>query len=107
MDTLPRTTSHCGTLPFQRGLSSAALYVDSYRVSGDPHYTHRHAGLDRGATRTPSIESIHKDPRWAAPLTLTHLSTPVRLPLGLVMTEDVVKEKRNRVSLDKVKTLLG
>ncbi|GLD66595.1 plakophilin-4-like isoform X1, partial [Lates japonicus] len=74
MGTLPRTTSHCGTLPYQRssyGLSSAALYVDSYRVSGEPVYSHRHSGLvDRVATRTPSIESIHKDPRefaWRDP----------------------------------------
>uniref|UniRef100_A0A8D3CN29 Plakophilin 4 n=1 Tax=Scophthalmus maximus TaxID=52904 RepID=A0A8D3CN29_SCOMX len=67
MGTLPRTTSHCATLPYQRsssyGLSSAALYVDSYRVSGEPVFSHRHSGLvDRATTRTPSIESIHKDP---------------------------------------------
>uniref|UniRef100_A0AAQ5ZF55 Plakophilin 4 n=1 Tax=Amphiprion ocellaris TaxID=80972 RepID=A0AAQ5ZF55_AMPOC len=65
--TLPRTTSHCGTLPYQRssyGLSSAAVYVDSFRVSGEPGFSHRHSGLvDRVVTRTPSIESIHKDPR--------------------------------------------
>lgn len=68
METLPRTTSHCGTLPYQRssyGLSSAGLYVDSYRVSGEPVFSHRHSGLvDRVVTRTPSIESIHKDPRY-------------------------------------------
>ncbi|XP_035478383.1 plakophilin-4-like isoform X2 [Scophthalmus maximus] len=75
MGTLPRTTSHCATLPYQRsssyGLSSAALYVDSYRVSGEPVFSHRHSGLvDRATTRTPSIESIHKDPRefaWRDP----------------------------------------
>ncbi|XP_067356027.1 plakophilin-4-like isoform X1 [Channa argus] len=74
MGTLPRTTSHCGTLPYQRssyGLSPAALFVDSYRVSGEPVFSHRHSGLvDRAATRTPSIESIHKDPRefaWRDP----------------------------------------
>ncbi|XP_035006239.2 plakophilin-4 isoform X1 [Hippoglossus stenolepis] len=74
MGTLPRTTSHCGTLPYQRssyGLSTAALYVDSYRASGEPGYSQRHSGLmDRVATRTPSIESIHKDPRefaWRDP----------------------------------------
>ncbi|KAG7503581.1 hypothetical protein JOB18_041267 [Solea senegalensis] len=68
MGTLPRATSHCDTLPYQRssyGLSSAALYVDSYRVSGEPVFSHRHSGLvDRVGTRTPSIESIHKDPRY-------------------------------------------
>ncbi|XP_063734128.1 plakophilin-4-like isoform X1 [Eleginops maclovinus] len=69
--TLPRATSHCGTLPFQRssfGLSTAALYVDPYR---EPVFSHRHSGLiERGATRTPSLESIHKDPRefaWRDP----------------------------------------
>ncbi|KAG8004675.1 Plakophilin-4 [Nibea albiflora] len=74
MGTLPRATSHCSTLPYQRssyGLSTAALYVDSYRVSGEPVFSHRHSGLvDRVATRTPSIESIHKDPRefaWRDP----------------------------------------
>ncbi|XP_029308328.1 plakophilin-4-like isoform X1 [Cottoperca gobio] len=74
MATLPRATSHCGTLPFQRssyGLSTAALYVDSYRVAGEPVFSHRHSGLvERVATRTPSIESIHKDPRefaWRDP----------------------------------------
>uniref|UniRef100_A0A668A2B7 Plakophilin 4 n=1 Tax=Myripristis murdjan TaxID=586833 RepID=A0A668A2B7_9TELE len=78
MATLQRTTSHCGTLPYQRssyGLSSAALYADSYRVSqqglaGEPVYS-RHSGLvERVATRSPSIESIHKDPRefaWRDP----------------------------------------
>ncbi|XP_062237037.1 plakophilin-4-like isoform X1 [Platichthys flesus] len=75
MGTLPRTTSHGShTLPYQRssyGLSTAALYVDSYRAPGEPGYSHRHSGLmDRAATRTPSIESIHKDPRefaWRDP----------------------------------------
>ncbi|KAA8579642.1 hypothetical protein FQN60_006735, partial [Etheostoma spectabile] len=74
MATLPRATSHCGTLPYQRssyGLSTAALYVDSYGVSGEPVFSHRHSGLvERVVTRTPSIESIHKDPRefaWRDP----------------------------------------
>ncbi|KAM9820356.1 plakophilin-4-like [Neosynchiropus ocellatus] len=75
MGTLPRAASHSGTLPFQRssyGLSTAGLYVDSYRVSGEPGvYSHRHSGLvERMGTRTPSIESIHKDPRefaWRDP----------------------------------------
>lgn len=68
MGTLPRTTSHCGTLPYQRssfGVNSAAAYVDSIRVSTEPVYSHRHSTLvDRVITRTPSIESIHKDPRY-------------------------------------------
>ncbi|XP_061571475.1 plakophilin-4-like isoform X2 [Cololabis saira] len=74
MGTLPRTTSHCGTLPYQRssyGLNSAAVFVDPVRGSGEPVYPHRHSGLvERVLTRTPSIESIHKDPRefaWRDP----------------------------------------
>ncbi|KAM8905550.1 plakophilin-4-like [Spinachia spinachia] len=74
MATLPRASSQCGTLPYQRssyGLSTAGLYVDSYRLSGEPVFSHRHSGLlDREVTRTPSIESIHKDPRefaWRDP----------------------------------------
>ncbi|XP_037552731.1 plakophilin-4 [Nematolebias whitei] len=74
MGTLPRTTSHCGTLPYQRssfGVSSAAAFADSIRVSTEPVYSHRHSALvDRVITRTPSIESIHKDPRefaWRDP----------------------------------------
>lgn len=67
--TLPRTSSHCGTLPYQRsssyGLATTGLYMDSYRLSGEPVFSHRHSGLvDRVITRTPSIESIHKDPRY-------------------------------------------
>lgn len=92
MGTLPRATSHCSTLPYQRssyGLSTAALYVDAYRVSGEPVFSHRHSGLvDRVATRTPSIESIHKDPRYSH--TTAHADTQyvdiedagVEAPLG-------------------------
>lgn len=68
MGTLPRASSHCGTLPYQRssyGMAGSGLYVDSFRLSGEPVFSHRHSGLvDRIATRTPSIESIHKDPRY-------------------------------------------
>uniref|UniRef100_H2L8Z4 Plakophilin 4 n=1 Tax=Oryzias latipes TaxID=8090 RepID=H2L8Z4_ORYLA len=73
MGPLPRTTSHCGTLPYQRsyGLNSAAVFVDPSRVCGEPVYSRRHSTLlDRVITRTPSIESIHKDPRefaWRDP----------------------------------------
>lgn len=71
LETLPRASSHtgtlphCGTLPYRDssyGLSSAGAYVDSFR---EP-YSQRLSGLDRGGTRTPSIESIHKDPRELA-----------------------------------------
>ncbi|KAK7893518.1 hypothetical protein WMY93_022670 [Mugilogobius chulae] len=71
LETLPRTSSHAGTLPHSGtlpyrgssyGLSSTGVYVESFR---EP-YSQRLSGLDRGATRTPSIESIHKDPRELA-----------------------------------------
>lgn len=66
---LPRASSHCDTLSYQRssyGMANLGLYADSYRLSGEPVFSHRHSGLvDRVTTRTPSIESIHKDPRYA------------------------------------------
>ncbi|KAM9830963.1 plakophilin-4-like isoform 1-T1 [Syngnathus typhle] len=72
--TLRRTTSHCSTLPYQRssyGLNNAAVYLDSFGVLGEPVYSHQHSELvERMVTRTPSIESIHKDPRefaWRDP----------------------------------------
>ncbi|XP_057685468.1 plakophilin-4-like isoform X6 [Corythoichthys intestinalis] len=72
--TLRRATSHCSTLPYQRssyGLNNATVYVDSFRIPGEPLYSHQHSELvERMVTRTPSIESIHKDPRefaWRDP----------------------------------------
>ncbi|XP_077574138.1 plakophilin-4-like isoform X1 [Stigmatopora nigra] len=71
---LRRATSHCSTLPYQRssyGLNNAAVYVDSFTIPGEPLYSHQHAELvERMVTRTPSVESIHKDPRefaWRDP----------------------------------------
>ncbi|CAL8289939.1 unnamed protein product [Lota lota] len=74
VETLTRAASHCGTLPYQRssyGLSSAPLYTDSYRVSQQgldaETLFSRHSGL---GDRTPSIDSMHKDPRefaWRDP----------------------------------------
>uniref|UniRef100_A0A674DEZ8 Plakophilin 4 n=1 Tax=Salmo trutta TaxID=8032 RepID=A0A674DEZ8_SALTR len=74
-----RTTSHCSTLAYQRssyGLNTAGSYADPFRVSQQgqgPNETSfsRHSGLvDRAATRSPSIDSIQKDPRefaWRDP----------------------------------------
>uniref|UniRef100_A0A8C5A936 Plakophilin-4-like n=1 Tax=Gadus morhua TaxID=8049 RepID=A0A8C5A936_GADMO len=74
VETLTRAASHCGTLPYQRssyGLGSAPLYTDSYRVSQQgldaETLFSRHSGL---GDRTPSIDSMHKDPRefaWRDP----------------------------------------
>uniref|UniRef100_A0A673YDE2 Plakophilin 4 n=1 Tax=Salmo trutta TaxID=8032 RepID=A0A673YDE2_SALTR len=77
--TLQRTTSHCSTLAYQRssyGLNTAGSYADPYRVSQQGQGPNeisfsRHSGLvDRAATRSPSIDSIQKDPRefaWRDP----------------------------------------
>ena len=65
MGTLQRASSHCSTLPYQ---SSYGLYPDPYRVSQQGLV--ELAYPDRTATRSPSIDSIHKDPRY------THTHTP-------------------------------
>uniref|UniRef100_A0A8C7ITM4 Plakophilin 4 n=1 Tax=Oncorhynchus kisutch TaxID=8019 RepID=A0A8C7ITM4_ONCKI len=74
--TLQRTTSHCSTLVYQRSSYGLNTYADTYRVSQQgqgPNETSfsRHSGLvDRAATRSPSIDSIQKDPRefaWRDP----------------------------------------
>nr|XP_029522228.1 plakophilin-4-like isoform X1 [Oncorhynchus nerka] len=74
--TLQRTTSHCSTLAYQRSSYGLNTYADTYRVSQQgqgPNETSfsRHSGLvDRAATRSPSIDSIQKDPRefaWRDP----------------------------------------
>lgn len=70
LGTLPRTTSQCSTLHYQRGAYSVPSHTDTYRAtlyrSTESNYS-RHAvgGINNnvGATRSPSIDSIHKDPR--------------------------------------------
>ncbi|XP_067116208.1 plakophilin-4 [Osmerus mordax] len=65
LGTLQRVSSHCSTLPYQ---SSYGLYPDPYRVSQQGLV--ELAYPDRTATRSPSIDSIHKDPRefaWRDP----------------------------------------
>lgn len=64
-------------------MASAGLYVDSYRLSGEPVFSHRHSGLvDRVATRTPSIESIHKDPRYRRKVAVSWSEYAIMLVLG-------------------------
>ncbi|XP_042581476.1 plakophilin-4-like isoform X6 [Cyprinus carpio] len=75
--TLQRTTSQCSTLRYQRGLfsmGSIATHSDTYRTAhyrqSDPNYTRHAAALDNAVTRSPSIDSLHKDPRefaWRDP----------------------------------------
>uniref|UniRef100_A0A8C2E3L9 Plakophilin 4 n=1 Tax=Cyprinus carpio TaxID=7962 RepID=A0A8C2E3L9_CYPCA len=75
--TLQRTTSQCSTLRYQRGLfsmGSMATHSDTYRTAhyrqSDPNYTRHATALDNAVTRSPSIDSVHKDPRefaWRDP----------------------------------------
>ncbi|KAI2663342.1 Plakophilin-4 [Labeo rohita] len=75
--TLQRTTSQCSTLRYQRGIfsmGSMATHSDTYRPAhyrqSDPNYTRHAAAVDNAVTRSPSIDSVHKDPRefaWRDP----------------------------------------
>lgn len=69
---LQRTSSQRSTLTYQRNnyaLNTAATYADpyrpiQYRVQECTYNRLQHAGpADDGATRSPSIDSIQKDPR--------------------------------------------
>ncbi|TNN84526.1 Plakophilin-4 [Liparis tanakae] len=67
---LQRTPSQRSAMIYQRNnyaLNTAATYADPYRSAqyrpADPSYTRQAAGMDDGANRSPSIDSIQKDPR--------------------------------------------
>ncbi|KAK5921031.1 hypothetical protein CgunFtcFv8_024771 [Champsocephalus gunnari] len=74
---LQRTPSQRGTMIYQRNnyaLNTAATYADPYRSAqyrpSDQNYTRQAVVMDDGATRSPSIDSIQKDPRefaWRDP----------------------------------------
>ncbi|XP_055361248.1 plakophilin-4-like isoform X2 [Betta splendens] len=74
---LQRTSSQRSTMTYQRNnyaLSTAATYADPYRAAQyrppEPGYAHQAVVVDDGATRSPSIDSIQKDPRefaWRDP----------------------------------------
>uniref|UniRef100_A0A4W6FQN4 Plakophilin 4 n=1 Tax=Lates calcarifer TaxID=8187 RepID=A0A4W6FQN4_LATCA len=74
--TLYRSTSGCA-MTYQRNnyaLNTAATYADPYRSAqyrpSDPNYVRQAVVMDDGATRSPSIDSIQKDPRefaWRDP----------------------------------------
>ncbi|XP_049904603.1 plakophilin-4 isoform X1 [Epinephelus moara] len=74
---LQRTPSQRSTMIYQRNnyaLNTAATYADPYRSAqyrpSDPSYTRQAVVMDDGATRSPSIDSIQKDPRefaWRDP----------------------------------------
>ncbi|XP_046713326.1 plakophilin-4 isoform X1 [Silurus meridionalis] len=76
LGTLPRTTSQCSTLRYQRGAYSVPSHTDTYRStlyrSAESNYSRHASGINNNicSTRSPSIDSIHKDPRefaWRDP----------------------------------------
>lgn len=67
---LQRTPSQRSTMIYQRNnyaLNTAATYADPYRSAqyrpSDPNCARQAVVVDDGATRSPSIDSIQKDPR--------------------------------------------
>lgn len=74
---LQRTPSQRNTMIYQRhsyALNTAATYADPYRSAqyrpSDSNYSRQAVVMDDGATRSPSIDSIQKDPRefaWRDP----------------------------------------
>ncbi|XP_023256971.1 plakophilin-4 isoform X5 [Seriola lalandi dorsalis] len=74
---LQRTSSQRSAMTYQRNnyaLNTSATYADPYRSAqyrpSDPNYTRQAVVMDDGATRSPSIDSIQKDPRefaWRDP----------------------------------------
>uniref|UniRef100_A0A4W6FRL3 Plakophilin 4 n=1 Tax=Lates calcarifer TaxID=8187 RepID=A0A4W6FRL3_LATCA len=74
---LQRTSSQRSAMTYQRNnyaLNTAATYADPYRSAqyrpSDPNYVRQAVVMDDGATRSPSIDSIQKDPRefaWRDP----------------------------------------
>uniref|UniRef100_A0A672I5X0 Plakophilin 4 n=1 Tax=Salarias fasciatus TaxID=181472 RepID=A0A672I5X0_SALFA len=66
---LQRTSSQRSAMTYQRNnyaLNTAATYADPYRSAqyrpSDPGFTRQAVVMDDGATRSPSIDSIQKDP---------------------------------------------
>lgn len=66
---LKRTPSQRSAMIYQRNnyAFTAATYADPYRSAqyrpSDPNYIRQPVVMDDGATRSPSIDSIQKDPR--------------------------------------------
>ncbi|XP_071379167.1 plakophilin-4 isoform X2 [Centroberyx affinis] len=74
---LQRTSSQRSAMTYQRNnyaLNTAATYAEPYRATqyrpSDANYARQPVVMDDGATRSPSIDSIQKDPRefaWRDP----------------------------------------
>lgn len=67
---LQRTSSLRGAMTYQRsnyGMNTAATYADPYRLTqfepAESNYARQAVAVDDAATRSPSIDSIQKDPR--------------------------------------------
>ncbi|XP_019910350.1 plakophilin-4 isoform X2 [Esox lucius] len=75
--TLQRTSSQRGAMTYQRSnyaLNMSATYAEPYRSAqyrpSEGNYARQPVAMDDGATRSPSIDSIQKDPRefaWRDP----------------------------------------
>ncbi|CAG09331.1 unnamed protein product, partial [Tetraodon nigroviridis] len=70
---LQRTPSQRGTMIYRRNnyvLNTVGTYADPYHPAQYPAYARQPVVMDDGATRSPSIDSIQKDPRefaWRDP----------------------------------------
>ncbi|CAI5656214.1 unnamed protein product [Oreochromis niloticus] len=74
---LQRSSSQRSAMTYQRNnytLNTSATYADPYRSAqyrpSDPNYARQAVAVDDGAARSPSIDSIQKDPRefaWRDP----------------------------------------
>uniref|UniRef100_A0AAR2JPP7 Plakophilin 4 n=1 Tax=Pygocentrus nattereri TaxID=42514 RepID=A0AAR2JPP7_PYGNA len=75
---LQRSSSQRSNLTYQRSsymLNAAAPYSEPYRPGTyrpSEGYTRPTVGMDDGATRSPSIDSIQKDPRYVLILKFVH-----------------------------------
>ncbi|XP_035386072.1 plakophilin-4 isoform X1 [Electrophorus electricus] len=76
LGTLQRTTSQCSTLRYQRAAYPVPTHTDTYHSTlyrpADSSYGRHGVGINNNvsSTRSPSIDSIHKDPRefaWRDP----------------------------------------
>ncbi|XP_030637677.1 plakophilin-4 [Chanos chanos] len=77
LGTLPRTASQYSTLTYQRApysLNAMSMHADSYHATlyhpSESKYSRHGVAVDNRVMRSPSIDSIHKDPRefaWRDP----------------------------------------
>uniref|UniRef100_A0A8C6PX98 Plakophilin 4 n=1 Tax=Nothobranchius furzeri TaxID=105023 RepID=A0A8C6PX98_NOTFU len=97
---LKRTSSQRSAMTYQRNnyaLNTAATYADAYRSTqyrpSDPTYARQALVMDDDATRSPSIDSIQKDPRLLG-LCLTEFVFGIKHLVDL-LDHKVVEVQRN------------